>query len=152
MHYLFRTFTSNSMRMHTVSMKIYRNTYWPLSTHLEFPLGSFQEFSPTDLGCTSDCFLGLLSIIERTIPWSLQVLVPCTLVSSVLVFALWLPSHSSGPIVAFSALYGLFSGKSAPPGIEHKYDWFSWERCFREPSSCLHCVEMSPRTFRSSSG
>ncbi|KAI5124992.1 hypothetical protein M0805_007417 [Coniferiporia weirii] len=41
---------------------------------------------------------------------ALQILLPCTFLSAIFVFVLWLPFPSSGPIVAFCALYGLFSG------------------------------------------
>ncbi len=43
---------------------------------------------------------------------SLTVFVPVAAVCSVLLLGLWLPSRNSASIIAFAALYGLFSGKS----------------------------------------
>ncbi|KAI0763860.1 monocarboxylate permease [Trametes elegans] len=40
----------------------------------------------------------------------LRVFVPAAAVCSVLILGLWLPSHNTASIVAFAALYGLFSG------------------------------------------
>ncbi|KAI8990711.1 monocarboxylate permease [Trametes punicea] len=40
----------------------------------------------------------------------LNVFVPAATICSVLILALWLPSRNTGAIIAFSALYGLFSG------------------------------------------
>ncbi|OBZ66781.1 Riboflavin transporter MCH5 [Grifola frondosa] len=41
---------------------------------------------------------------------TLNVFVPAAVVCSALIFGLWLPSRNTAAIVAFSALYGLFSG------------------------------------------
>ncbi|KAI0798141.1 major facilitator superfamily domain-containing protein [Abortiporus biennis] len=41
---------------------------------------------------------------------SLNTLIPSTVLTSVLVFAVWLPSRGFSSIAAFSSLYGLFSG------------------------------------------
>ncbi|THU95498.1 monocarboxylate permease [Dendrothele bispora CBS 962.96] len=41
---------------------------------------------------------------------ALNVMIPATLLSGILVLALWLPSHGAIPLTIFSALYGVFSG------------------------------------------
>ncbi|OBZ75018.1 Riboflavin transporter MCH5 [Grifola frondosa] len=41
---------------------------------------------------------------------SINVLVPSTLISSILCLGLWLPARNANEIIAFAALYGLFSG------------------------------------------
>ena len=41
---------------------------------------------------------------------SLTVFVPVATVCSILLLGLWLPSRDSASIIAFAALYGLFSG------------------------------------------
>ncbi|GBE83587.1 major facilitator superfamily domain-containing protein [Sparassis latifolia] len=40
----------------------------------------------------------------------LNVLVPSSIITSIFVLALWLPARNSGEIIAFAALYGLFTG------------------------------------------
>ncbi|KAI9056296.1 monocarboxylate permease [Trametes sanguinea] len=47
-------------------------------------------------------------IADRVGP--LKVFIPAATICSILVLGLWLPSRNEGAIVAFSALYGLFSG------------------------------------------
>ncbi|KAI1792396.1 monocarboxylate permease [Ganoderma leucocontextum] len=41
---------------------------------------------------------------------TLNVFVPAAAICTILVLGLWLPSHNAASIIAFSALYGLFSG------------------------------------------
>jgi hypothetical protein len=51
--------------------------------------------------------------IANTLPhFSLNVLLPSTMISGVLILGLWLPARGAVPITMFSASYGLFSGES----------------------------------------
>ncbi|CAO1638245.1 unnamed protein product [Parajaminaea phylloscopi] len=77
---------------------------------------TFQRVDPT----LADYLLSILNacgIASRVVPGlvadrigPLATLVPCLLLSAVFVLALWLPSASAGALVAFSVVYGLFSG------------------------------------------
>ena len=42
----------------------------------------------------------------------MKVFIPAAGLCTVLILGLWLPSRNAGAIIAFSALYGLFSGGS----------------------------------------
>ncbi|KAH9912094.1 monocarboxylate permease [Epithele typhae] len=60
--------------------------------------------------------LNALNIPSRILPGlladrygCLAVFIPITAFATISVFALWLPSHTPGTIIAFTALYGLFS-------------------------------------------
>ncbi|KAL7284573.1 hypothetical protein ACG7TL_001865 [Trametes sanguinea] len=61
--------------------------------------------------------LNAMNVPSRIIPGyiadrigPLKVFIPAATICSVLILGLWLPSRNEGAIVAFSALYGLFSG------------------------------------------
>lgn len=78
-------------------------------------LGIPARIIPGILADRFGVYVRSIALTEKTadiIDHRLNVLVPCSIASGIFVFALWLPSRSTGPIVAFSALYGLFSGKS----------------------------------------
>ncbi|KAI0357821.1 monocarboxylate permease [Trametes cingulata] len=76
----------------------------------------FRGISPR-VGDYLLAILNAMNIPSRILPGyiadkvgTLTVFVPAAAVCSVLVLGLWLPSHGAASIVAFSALYGLFSG------------------------------------------
>ena len=55
-------------------------------------------------------FARSVSLLELIRPGSLNVFVPAATICTILLLGLWLPSRSSGSIIAFAALYGLVSG------------------------------------------
>ncbi|KAH9929021.1 major facilitator superfamily domain-containing protein [Epithele typhae] len=61
--------------------------------------------------------MNAMNIVSRILPGliadrlgTLPVFVPAATICSVLTLGLWLPSRSAGSVIAFAALYGLFSG------------------------------------------
>ncbi|PIL29481.1 MFS general substrate transporter [Ganoderma sinense ZZ0214-1] len=77
---------------------------------------SFRGVSPT-LSSYLLPILNAANVLSRILPGlasdrfgALKCFVPAATVCTVLVFGLWMPSRNVGSIIAFSVLYGLFSG------------------------------------------
>ncbi|KAI0634088.1 MFS general substrate transporter [Trametes polyzona] len=76
----------------------------------------FRGVSP-HIGHYLLAILNAMNIPSRILPGyiadkvgTMNVFIPCAVICSVLILALWLTAHNTGAIVAFAALYGLFSG------------------------------------------
>ena len=81
-----------------------------------FSLGSSPAFFQTESAREHRFRFVSASFRVRTdsVTYSLKCFVPAAAICTILVFGLWMPSHNAGSIIAFSALYGLFSGPYTP--------------------------------------
>ncbi|KAL1920215.1 uncharacterized protein VTP21DRAFT_1361 [Calcarisporiella thermophila] len=84
-----------------------------------FYIQIFADFEGVSANYTASLLpvLNGLGILARVLPGfladhygCLNILVPTTFISASLIFVLWLPSRTAPAVIAFSALYGLFSG------------------------------------------